>query len=66
MLQTLLPPLDVRGCVILPKRWIVERTFARLSTSRRLSQNYERLPETTESLIHILMGYLMARRLVKR
>lgn len=66
ILQTVLRPVGVKGFVILPKRWIVERTFAWLSMSRRFSKDYERLPETTESLIHIRMSFLMARRLVKR
>lgn len=65
-LQTVLRPVGMKGFVILPKRWIVERTFAWLSLSRRFSKDYERLPETTESLIYIRMSYLMARRLVKR
>jgi putative transposase len=56
----------VKGFVILPKRWIVERTFAWLSASRRFSKDYERLPETTETLISIRMIHLMARRIAKR
>lgn len=66
ILQTVLRPVGVKGFVILPKRWIVERTFAWLSLSRRFSRDYERLPETTETLIHIRMSYLMVRRLAKR
>jgi len=63
LLQTVLRPVDVKGFVILPKRWIVERTFSWLSMSRRFSKDYERLPATTEALIYIRMTQLMSRRL---
>lgn len=66
LLQTVLRPVGVKGFVILPKRWIVERTFAWISASRRFSKDYERLPETTETLISIRMIHLMARRIAKR
>lgn len=49
--------------VVLPKRWIVERTLAWLGRSRRLSKDYEALCETVETWILIAMTYLMARRL---
>lgn len=52
--------------VVLPKRWIVERTFAWLGRSRRLSKDYEALCETTETWILIAMIYLMAKRLALR
>jgi len=47
----------------LPKRWIVERTFAWLSQNRRLSKDYERLPESAEAFIYVAMSRLMVRRL---
>jgi putative transposase len=65
ILQTVLRPVGVKGFVILPKRWIVERTFAWLAIARRFSKDYERLPETTETLIYIRMIHLMSRRLAK-
>ena len=49
----------------LPKRWIVERTFAWLSQNRRLSKDYERLPESAEAFIYVAMSRLMARRLAR-
>ena len=49
--------------VVLPRRWVVERTFAWLGMSRRLSRDYERLPQTSETLIYIAMSRLMLRRL---
>jgi putative transposase len=53
-----------RGFAVVPRYWIVERTFAWLGRYRRLKSDYERLPETTEAIIHIAMIRLMARRLV--
>ena len=49
--------------VVLPKRWIVERTFAWLGRSRRLSKDYEALCETVEAWIYIAMICLMVKRL---
>jgi putative transposase len=49
----------------LSKRWIVERTFAWLSQNRRLSKDYERLPESSEAFIYVAMSRLMARRLAR-
>jgi putative transposase len=51
ILQTVLRPVGVKGFVILPKRWIVERTFAWLSRCRRHINDYERNPETSEAMI---------------
>jgi putative transposase len=57
---------DVPGVfVVLPKRWIVERTFSWLNRWRRLSKDYERLPQTTETLIQMTMIALMVRRLAR-
>ena len=51
------------GFQVLPKRWIVERTFGWLNRSRRLSKDYERLPETSEAFVYVAMIRLMLRRL---
>lgn len=48
---------------VLPRRWVVERTLAWLGRCRRLSKDYEVLPETTESWVYIAMTHLMLRRL---
>ena len=58
-------PKNQIGFQILPKRWIVERTFAWLVRQRRLARDYERLPETSESFIYAAMIRLMVRRLAK-
>ena len=54
-----------QGFVPLPRRWVVERTFAWLGQSRRLSKDYERLPATSEAMIYGAMSRLMLRRLAR-
>ena len=49
----------------LPRRWVVERTFSWLGQNRRMSKDYERLPESSEALIYVAMSRLMARRLAR-
>ena len=56
-------PVHQRTFQVLPRRWIVERTFGWLNLQRRLSKDYEALPETTETWIYISMSGLMLRRL---
>jgi len=50
---------------VLPRRWVVERTFAWLGQSRRMSKDYERLPESSEAFVYAAMAQLMARRLAR-
>ena len=52
-----------KGFTVQPKRWVVERTFAWLGRSRRLSKDYERLPSSEETWITLAMILLMTRRL---
>jgi transposase len=52
-----------KGFHVLKRRWVVERTFAWLSTWRRLAKDYELLPSSEEAWIYITMIRLMLRRL---
>ena len=56
---------DMKGFVLLPHRWVVERTFGWLNRWRRLSKDYERLTNTSETLIYMTMSRLMVRRLAR-
>jgi putative transposase len=56
-------PRHTQGLQGLQWRWIVERTFGWLNRSRRLSKDFEALPETTETWVRIAMIQLMVRRL---
>ena len=49
----------------LPRRWIVERTFSWLGHNRRMSKDYERLPESGEAFIYAAMSRLMVRPLAR-
>lgn len=51
------------GFKVLPRRWVVERTFGWLGRYRRLSKDYQLLPEVSESMIYAAMVRLMLRRL---
>ncbi|HLX58504.1 MAG TPA: IS5 family transposase [Ktedonobacteraceae bacterium] len=55
-----------RGFSVLPRRWVVERTFGWFSRSRRLSKDYERKVQTSETLIQIAMTRLLVTRLGRR
>ncbi len=60
--QKLLPR---RGFEVLPRRWVVERTFAWLSQNRRMSKDYERLCAAGEAFVYAAMTRLMVRRLAR-
>jgi len=60
-----LPPAPKVFRGVLPRRWVVERTFAWLCQNRRFSRDYERLCSTSEALIYAAMGRLMLRRLAR-
>ncbi len=62
-LQPVLRPEGQKGFLVLPRRWVVERTFAWLDLHRRLCRDYEVLTTSSEALIYIAMTRLMIRRL---
>ena len=57
---------EARGFEVLPKRWIVERTFSWLIRNRRLSKDYERRVQTSETLIEVAMIRFLLRRLARK
>jgi putative transposase len=59
------PPPYPRGFIVLPRRWVIERTFAWITRNRRMSRDDEFLAETTEALIYVAMIRLMVHRLAK-
>ena len=56
---------DLHKFVVLPKRWIVERTLAWISRNRRLARDYERYANTVAAFIKLAMIRLMLRRLIR-
>ncbi len=57
-------PEAKKGFVLLPRRWVVERSFAWMSRFRRLARDYERLPETLKGLHFLAFAMLMVHRFV--
>jgi len=57
-------PAARRGFVLLPRRWVVERSFAWLTRFRRLVRDYERLPETVAGLHFLAFAMLLLKRFV--
>jgi putative transposase len=60
--QKLLPP---EGFLVLPRRWVVERTFPWIDHNRRMSKDYEKLCASVEAFVYAAMSRLMARRLAR-
>jgi putative transposase len=58
--QRLMPP---KGYLVLPRRWVVERTLSWIDQQRRMSKDYERLCASSEALMYAAMIRLMTRRL---
>ena len=56
-------PRKSRAFILLPRRWVVERTFAWLDNYRRLSKDYEYLPQSSETMVYLAMTNLMLHRL---
>ena len=62
-IEVVAKPPDQKGFAVLPRRWVVERTFGWLMRCRRLARDYERLTTTSEALIKWAMIGVMTRRL---
>ena len=60
--RKLLPP---KGYLVLPRRWVVERTLSWIDQQRRMSKAYERMCASAEALVYAAMIRLMTRRLVR-
>ena len=60
--QKLMAP---QGFVVLPRRWVIERTFSWIEQNRRMSKDYERLTATSEAFIYVAMTRVMVRRLAR-
>jgi putative transposase len=63
LLEPVLGSDEMKGFVVLPRRWVVERTFAWLTQCRRLGKDYEVLPSSSEAMIYIAMTRFLIRRL---
>ena len=57
---------NLRGFVVLPRRWVVERSFGWLNRHRRLVRDYERLPEHHEAMLRWATTVIMTRQLVRQ
>ncbi len=66
VLEIVKRPAEAKGFQLLPRRWVVERTFAWLGRYRRLSKDYEATTASSEAWITIAMIHLMLRRLEPR
>ena len=66
VLEIIKRPAEAKGFQVLPRRWVVERTFAWLGRYRRLSKDYEAPTASSEAWITIAMIHLMLRRLEPR
>ena len=58
-------PTAKRGFILLPRRWVVERSFGWMSRFRRLARDYERLPETLAGLHYVAFVILMLRNVAE-
>jgi transposase len=63
VILTVLRPTESKGFVLLRKRWKVERTFGWWNWCRRLSKDYESLPQSSETFLYLAMIRIMLRRL---
>jgi putative transposase len=66
VLEIVKRPEGSKGFVLLPRRWVVERTFGWLNHYRILSKDYEVLPRNSEAVVYVAMIHLMVRRLARQ
>lgn len=66
VLKIVKPKDKSNGFQVLPRRWVIERTFAWLGRFRRLSKDYEQYPASAEAFIYIAMARLMLHRLARQ
>jgi transposase len=64
-LEVVKHPMAKRGFVLLPRRWVVERSFAWAARFRRLARDYQRLPQTLKGIHFLAFAILMTSRLIK-
>jgi putative transposase len=64
VLHIVKPPQGTKGFTLLPRRWVVERSFAWFGRYRRLSKDYEFLPQSSEAWIYMASSFLILKRLV--
>ncbi len=63
ILEVVRRPKNRKGFILLPKRWVVERSFGWFNWCRRLGKDYEILPQTHEAFVQVAMIRLLLRRL---
>jgi transposase len=59
------PPPYPKGFIVLPRRWVVERSFSWTGQNHRMSKDHERVAETGEALLYVAMSRSMVRRLAR-
>ena len=64
-LEVIKLPAAKKGFVLLPRRWVVERSFGWMARFRRLARDYERLPDTLKGLHFLAFAILMTHRFVQ-
>ena len=56
---------EIKGFIVLPKRWIVERTFGWINRARRLSKDFEALIESSQAWFLVAIAFLLVRRIAR-
>jgi putative transposase len=64
-LECVSKPPDIVGSVVLPRRWVVERTLGWFGRYRRLSKDYEEQVDTSQTWLYVAMTHILVRRLAR-